>query len=332
MIILIATQYPDPPAVELVRTSLAARSIAVHSWYPTRAPFTTHPTFRLEEETGSVIDGIELGRFSALWNRLPLVRDPLRDDLEPEVATVCRRVSESMIATVFERMRGFQVDPFWVTRRAENKLLQLDVARDVGLEVPPTLVTGDPAAVRDFARRHPATVTKMAVHWAGESAGDDDDEGPERVFTSRLDTSSRGALDGLELCPMIFQAEVPKERELRVTVVGDKVFAAAVDSSLAGGGRIDWRRDQGPLMGAWVACDLPEVERTRLLHLMDRLDLQLGCADFILTPDGRYVFLEVNVLGEFAFLEHQLDLGVTEAVADLLTQRAQPRPRRRLEK
>jgi hypothetical protein len=48
------------------------------------------------------------------------------------------------------------------------------------------------------------------------------------------------------------------------------------------------------------------------------LDLNYGAADFIVTPDGRHCFLEVNPVGEFFWLEKHPGLPLSGAIADLL--------------
>ena len=57
---------------------------------------------------------------------------------------------------------------------------------------------------------------------------------------------------------------------------------------------------------------------TKLLHLMDRLDLNYGAIDIIVTPDGRHVFLEINPVGEFFWLELRPGFAISDAIADVL--------------
>ena len=57
-------------------------------------------------------------------------------------------------------------------------------------------------------------------------------------------------------------------------------------------------------MDEWRPYDLPPEAEAPLLALMDFYGLNYGAADFILTPDGRHVFLELNPSGEFFWLEH----------------------------
>ena len=51
---------------------------------------------------------------------------------------------------------------------------------------------------------------------------------------------------------------------------------------------------------------------------MDRLDLNYGAIDIIVTPDGRHVFLEINPVGEFFWLELRPGFAISDAIADVL--------------
>jgi hypothetical protein len=57
--------------------------------------------------------------------------------------------------------------------------------------------------------------------------GDD----PRRSLpTTRITDEHEAALDAVTELPCFFQQHVPKRHELRVTVIGDRVFAARIDS------------------------------------------------------------------------------------------------------
>jgi glutathione synthase/RimK-type ligase-like ATP-grasp enzyme len=58
---------------------------------------------------------------------------------------------------------------------------------------------------------------------------------------------------------------------------------------------------------------------------MDYFVLNYGAIDIIVTPEGRHVFLEVNPVGEFFWLERHPGLPIADAIADVLLGRA---PRR----
>jgi glutathione synthase/RimK-type ligase-like ATP-grasp enzyme len=110
---------------------------------------------------------------------------------------------------------------------------------------------------------------------------------------------------------------VPKRFELRVTVVGEQVFAAEIHSQQTNRTRVDWRRydlSHTP----HLPHALPEHVQVKCVELVRRLGLCYGAIDLILTPDGRYVFLEINPSGQYMWIEERTGLPISEAVANLL--------------
>jgi glutathione synthase/RimK-type ligase-like ATP-grasp enzyme len=111
---------------------------------------------------------------------------------------------------------------------------------------------------------------------------------------------------------------VPKRFDVRVTIVGRQVFAAAIDSQSDLSASIDWRLTDNPAL-PHHAVTLPESLTANLIRLMECLGLTFGAIDLVERPDGEFVFLEVNPSGQWLWLDRMLDLGISEAVADWLT-------------
>jgi len=217
-------------------------------------------------------------------------------------------------------LKAFQLDPVHRLRVASNKLYQHRVAVEVDLHIPRTVVTNDDLEVHRLAEQFPGgIVSKMHepfTRHAGEATY-------ERVLTTRLDKRELTDLNGLDLCPMIFQEDIPKKVELRVIVVGNHVFAGELDHQADSVNRDDWRVDQN--INVWRSSKLPEDVTTKLLKMMTLLGLNYGAVDMILTPDGRYVFLEVNVQGMYSWIEEATGLPISAAIADLLVGATPPR-------
>jgi glutathione synthase/RimK-type ligase-like ATP-grasp enzyme len=113
---------------------------------------------------------------------------------------------------------------------------------------------------------------------------------------------------------------VAADADVRVTVVGDRLFPTAIRAT-PGGYDVDYRMD---LAGAtFTPTDLPQETERRLRALMARLGLVYGAIDLRRTPDGD-VFLEVNPAGEWRFIEERTGQPITDAMADLLTSLDRP--------
>jgi hypothetical protein len=118
--------------------------------------------------------------------------------------------------------------------------------------------------------------------------------------------------------PGIYQELVPKAYELRVTVMGDHCFTARINSQGTAQGELDWRRAIGSL--TLVPWELPRALSTRVRRLLAHLGLVFGCLDFIVTPEGRHVFLEVNQAGQFLFVERDSGMALLDAFSEFLLQ------------
>lgn len=214
-----------------------------------------------------------------------------------------------------ESLQSFVPPDRWMNSRpvdqaARSKPLQLEMAIASGLTVPPTIVTNDPSLVEEFLEQHgPEIVYKCLSYYY--------DEGGKTLFTSSI---TRDALPELRQsiiqAPGIFQQRIAKSYELRITVVGDDVFSVKIESQKHERTQIDWRVDPGALEHA--AYTLPEglLEKIKLFH--GRMGLIFGAYDFIFDDEGRYIFLEVNSLGQWLWLEEFADVAITAAVADKL--------------
>jgi hypothetical protein len=329
MAVLVVAYGAFDSDIKEVSEALRARGERVVRFDTDHLPATALLSLGYGDGSGAalILGGVEvdLNAISAVW-----LRGFREGDTLPEMAfeyrRVCVEAAQVSLAALLGGVGGFQLDPLARVRRAENKPLQLKAAAALGLPLPKTLVSNDRDAVLAFARSCPGgVIAKMVVPQFFRRDAQGELEG---VYTNAVAPEDLADLDGLHLCPMIFQERVPKALELRVTVVGRRVFAAAVDSQIAGGARVDWRRDQEPLLGGWRPHQLPRVVEEKLLALLDHFGLNFGAIDLILTPEGRYVFLEVNPLGAFSWLEFGLWEGsfpISGAVADLLLGRA---PRR----
>jgi glutathione synthase/RimK-type ligase-like ATP-grasp enzyme len=72
----------------------------------------------------------------------------------------------------------------------------------------------------------------------------------------------------------------------------------------------------------YEAHELPPEITAKLRELMNRLGLVSGAIDLRLTPEGRYVFLEINPAGQFLYIEQATGQPIAAALANALLQRA----------
>ena len=329
MTVLIVTKTDDNECIELVTKAVEHRGGQVFRFntdlFPTETRMIIQHVHGADRLTlASPSDEIDLGDVTAVWYRRSHFGGAIPESMDRQLRTASVGECRATILGLIASLPAFQMDPVAIFRHASHKQLQLQVARDLGLVTPRTLTTNDPNAVRAFAKRcETGVVTKMLSSFAiFDEQGND-----SVVFTTSLKSEDLEDLDGLEYCPMTFQERVPKKLELRATVVGDRVFTASIDPSLLARAEHDWRREGEELSEHWHPYDLPEEVAGRLLGMMDFFDLNYGAFDLIVTPDERHVFLEVNPIGEYFWLDLHPGLSISDAIADVLLDRAPRRTR-----
>lgn len=81
---------------------------------------------------------------------------------------------------------------------------------------------------------------------------------------------------------------------------------------------MDWRADYRAL--DYAVVEPPEPVIAGILRFMRYFELSFGAFDFAITPDQEWIMFECNPAGAYGWLEDTLDLPITSALADLLTE------------
>lgn len=195
------------------------------------------------------------------------------------------------------------------TEKADFKVAQLEVAARTGMKIPATLVTNSPRAAGDFAFEHDSVVYKSF-----RGAPPPADGYVAAIWTQRISPDDLDA--SVSLTAHLFQEEIRKSADARVTVVGRKVFASRIiDPS----GALDWRRGNWDEL-IYEAVHVPEAIREAMYAYLDHFGLVFGCFDFALgdgerSPDA-WTFIECNPNGQWGWLP-DCD-AIARAFADVL--------------
>jgi glutathione synthase/RimK-type ligase-like ATP-grasp enzyme len=254
-------------------------------------------------------------RSRALFAPLPSL-NLLQGDLENFV-----RVQSSVTLTaLFGSLQTLWVGQPFKLRRAEIKALQLAEASKAGLLTPATLLSNDPkraaAFVEALGNTDCAVKPLVATRVDGEG-------GARLPLTTTL---PRGhALDSVALAPTIFQPYIEKAYELRCVVMGDKIVTAKINSQDKESARKDWRAaavEEGDV--EHEAFDLPEPVQGALHRMMHSFEINFASIDMIVTPEGEFVFLDLNPNGQWLWLEEELGLPLVASMADVLTTEYSP--------
>ncbi|UGQ11152.1 hypothetical protein LO772_30825 [Yinghuangia sp. ASG 101] len=196
-------------------------------------------------------------------------------------------------------------------RLAERKIPQLVLARELGLAVPETVVSADPGILADFWESCSGEVVCKAIGsastWHLAPRIPAITRSVERTDVERLPSTPR--------LPTLFQRKITAAYDLRVTVVGNELFAAAIFSQ-SGSSPLDWRLDYTvPMRTITVDSVLAE----QLTALVAQLGLHYAAIDLRVDRDGRHYFLEANSYGVYEFIEELAGCPISAAIASWLT-------------
>lgn len=197
-------------------------------------------------------------------------------------------------------------------------MLQYAIAREVGFKIPRSCFSNVKEAFLNMSRGCTDLILKpieVCDIW-------DEKQGVDYVFYAQK--TPAGSLlevpgEAFSQTVSFVQEYIEKAFELRVTVVGEEVFACKIDSQAQQEetGRIDWRQgyEHGLRQEAYA---LPDSVSLQCVAFLRRMGLNFGCFDFIVTPSGEYVFLECNPNGQWLWIELTVGLKISEAIVDFL--------------
>ena len=217
----------------------------------------------------------------------------------------------SFLKSLYSRLEGRWLNSPTKIFMAEDKPMQLLLAQEIGFHVPQAFVTNDILCARAISALGQAIgkPLRQAV-LAGET---------ERViFTSRLAEIEDEQAEAIRLTPFIVQSEILKQYDVRVTVVGERVFATAIWSQDNEETITDWRKGSRPdLRHEKIVLD-QRVER-QCVKLVQRLGLRYGAIDLVCDQSGKLWFLEINPNGQWAWIENLTGYPIAAAIVDELT-------------
>jgi glutathione synthase/RimK-type ligase-like ATP-grasp enzyme len=276
---------------------------------------------------------IPLEEVRSIWWRRPAPVQ-LPETLTPDEEAFARSEVTHTLTGVWEMLEH---SCYWVSfpayiRKASHKISQLQLATRLGLQVPRTLVSNDPDSVRPFyeacdrqmiyktlGNPHPGSLrigSSMAQQWK-YSQEHPHENFSRAIYTTLLREQDLALLDTIRLAPGFFEEYIPKRVELRVTVIGDDIFTAELHSQVHEQTRYDWRHYEVEV--PMYEHQLPVEIAEQCLALTKAYGLHFSTSDLIVTPDGRYVFLEMNPNGQFLWVQDRVpSLHLREAMAACL--------------
>ncbi|MCL2321365.1 MAG: hypothetical protein FWC47_04575 [Oscillospiraceae bacterium] len=204
------------------------------------------------------------------------------------------------------------LNPLRKAYKGENKYYQMSCAKNVGFFLPDYVVSNNRSVLEQFINEHDGSVIKFMNQDIFRN-----EEG--KFCASYVNEITLDALTefGKEENPVFVQQKIPKDFEVRYTVVGDKHFVCRIDSQNSAIAKDDWRRYDLPHTPHIVMLPPTDI-RSKVELFMFQLQIPFGALDFIVTPKGEWYFLEINCMGQWLWIEELTGLAISDSIVQWL--------------
>jgi len=194
----------------------------------------------------------------------------------------------------------------------DNKLIQYQAAKNCGLHIPETLSTNCPTSAREFVARFPSIIKQLSdVAFCPDLSG----EKADALYTAEISMKDLTSDDSIRAAPLLLQRKIEKAFDVRLYAIGKKQIAVKIASQTNELSRTDFRRVRElPL----EVIDIPPLVSAAVDRLMEKTGLTYAAFDFAVDGAGTYFFLEFNVSGNWLWIELDLGVRISRAIAEEL--------------
>jgi ATP-GRASP peptide maturase of grasp-with-spasm system len=188
-----------------------------------------------------------------------------------------------------------------------NKLIITDVAKKVGLLTTDDYLITNKAELLKLSEKNKIISKLISGHsmYNFES------------FTAFNYTSIINSTKNLpdKFFPSLVQNYIEKKFELRVYYQKEQFFTMAIFSQNDKKTKVDFRNYNNEIPNRTVPYKLPNDLEPKIIELMKKISLDNGSIDLIVTPNNKYVFLEVNPVGQFGMTSYPTNYNIEKSIA-----------------
>lgn len=264
-------------------------------------------------------NGIEVSSSSIekVWVRRPFVELTLEEaSLNEPGFKIWRGEWNKTLLGLYNSLKSVDwLNPLSKSYQAENKYLQMDKAKEVGFLLPPILISNKKTELCKFIDTYDEVVLKLM----NQEFYKDTDGSFKGVYVNKVSKQDINGFSDTEENPIVLQAYVHKDYEVRYTVVNKDHHACQIQSQKSKIASTDWRRYDIPNTPHY-SIEPPKHIREKVNNFMELLELKFGALDFIVTPAGEWYFLEINTMGQWLWIEDLTGMSISDSIVKYLTE------------
>ncbi|MDD2463366.1 MAG: hypothetical protein PHI97_05165 [Desulfobulbus sp.] len=256
-------------------------------------------SIKFKTQNGIVSD---LDDINSIYYRKPVLPD-FTGIINNEYHSFAHKEIFSLIEGIVEGFPGKCLSKPSLLRIANNKIVQCRLAKKLGFRIPKSRITNSIKCAKEL-NGNQYIVKPLSVGIIKK------DKSQIAIQTNIVDEDIQ--MDNLCYCPSYFQEFINKDFDVRLTIVGEKIFTVRITSS----DKVDWRKINS--ICKYKLIEAPENIVTNCMSMLSHFNLRFGCFDFIV-KNGEWFFLELNANGQWAWLEHELGINISKAIIQELT-------------
>ncbi len=201
------------------------------------------------------------------------------------------------------------LNPLRKAYKGENKYYQMDVAKKVGFNFPETLISNDKNKIIKFANKHGKVLFKLMSQEVYD-AGNNDFKG---LFTNIVTIDELSNFNEYGENPLVLQKYVDKKYEVRYTIVGKDHLVCKIDSQRSDKSKYDWRH-YDIAHTPYIKIEPPNEIKEKAAKMLEVLGLEYGALDFIVTNEDEWIFLEINCMGQWLWIEQLTAIPISDSI------------------
>jgi len=275
----------------------------------------TYVTFRESWEVVQNGSYLDFSKIKCVWCRRTFVELMLEEEYDQSNDfKIWKNEWNKTLIGIYNSLKSLPwLNPWRNAYKAENKYFQMELAKTIGLKTPSTIISNKKEDLVHFASQHEDVVLKLMNQDFYKS----DTNQYLGFYVNKISGSDLNRFGNSIESPIVLQEYISKDYEVRYTVVGSSHFVCKIESQKSQIANVDWRRYDIPNT-PHSAIAPPEQIKSLVNELMKGLELEYGALDFVITNKGEWVFLEINSMGQFLWIEELSGLKISDEIISWL--------------
>ena len=221
---------------------------------------------------------------------------------------------DSAFKIFLSEINGKWINEINNTNNAYDRLNHSHIARNLGFNIPNTLFTNDSQDAIKFYHDNDKDIIIKALHnhFVEFPNGD-----IYSMFSHTVREEDLKRINQLEYAPCIFQRRIKKKHEIRTTVVGEEIFVTKLESQITKNAEDDIHRCVLKNLPK-ISIEMDKIFTERCKELVKSMGLSYAALDFIVDYNGDLIFLEVNPIGDWYWIERQSKQPISKSMGNLI--------------